>query len=323
MIDPHVHCRDGEQRYKETINHVLDLCNQMGIDAVIDMPNTSPPITTKEHVEARLKLVDKKHDGKYYLYIGATADPEQLIRACDVIDEYGEVAGFKLFAGKSVGDLAVIEKEEQRKVYQTLAEIGFKGMVAVHCEKESLLKPELWDPSKPKTHAFARPPESEVASVEDQISLADETGFRGNLHILHVSVAQSISLINKARKTTKFSITCGITPHHLMWSYDKMDCGIEGNLYKMNPPLRSKEEVEKLRHCVKSAEITWFESDHAPHAIGEKLFSPYLSGFPTLYLWPRFLKWCVETLGLSQEMIKKYTDENIRAVFRRCGKTIG
>ena len=72
-IDPHVHCRDGKQKYKETIEHVFKLCDQAGIDVICDMPNTDPPVLRAEDVERRLGLVPKDDWTRYRLFIGATA----------------------------------------------------------------------------------------------------------------------------------------------------------------------------------------------------------------------------------------------------------
>ena len=70
-----------------------------------------------------------------------------------------------MFAGHSVGNLGIIGEDEQRGVYKVLTEEGYEGVLGVHCEKEALLRNDLWDPSKPESHCDARPPEAEYESV--------------------------------------------------------------------------------------------------------------------------------------------------------------
>jgi dihydroorotase len=312
MIDPHVHFRDFEQTYKETIKHGLELAEKQGIEKVFDMPNTSPPILSEENIKKRLELVPRGKEENYFLYIGATSDEKQLEETVKCYDKFREVIGIKLFGGKSVGELEVINTEKQRRVYKTLASLGYKGVVAVHCEKECYLKPELFKPENPVTHTFARPKIAEIESVRDQIEFAKETNFKGTLHICHVSCSESVELIDKARK--KIKITCGVTPHHILWS-DEMLNRSDGLLYKMNPPLRNLKEVEKLRKSLKDGKINWIETDHAPHCIGEKLFPPYLSGFPSLYLYKDFVENFLPNIGITRKQIEMLTYGNICKTF--------
>jgi dihydroorotase len=312
MIDPHVHCRDGKQAYKETIKHVLEIAEKQGVKKIFDMPNTDPPILFKKDVQERLKLVPKNRKGDYFLYVGATANKRQLEEFTKCYNEYNAVIGIKLYAGKSVGNLAVIGMEEQKKVYRILSELNFKGVIAVHCEKENYLKPELWNPSNPITHSYTRPKKAEIESITDQIKFAREANFKGVLHIVHVSCPESIELIEKARKEMK--ITCGVTPHHILWSNEMLNRP-DGLLYKINPPLRDREDVKKLRQCLKEGKIDWIETDHAPHSIGEKLFTPFLSGYPSLYLYKDFVSKFLPNMGVDKKLIKKLTFENIYKIF--------
>lgn len=312
-IDPHVHCRDGGQAYKETIKHVFEVAREQGVEKIFDMPNTDPPILREADVIERLKLVPKSERNNYFLYVGVTSDERQLEEAVRCYEEYDEVIGLKLFAGKSVGKLSVIGIDEQKKVYDVLFKLGYLGVVAVHCEKENLLKQELWDPLDPITHSYARPEEAEIESVRDQIQLVKETGFEGNLHICHVSSPRSIEVIYKERGNIR--ISCGVTPHHILWD-DKASARSEGLIYKVNPPLRSIASVEELRRCLKEGKIDWMETDHAPHAVGEKLFPPYLSGYPSLYLYKHFIEQFLPSIGLGKQQIEELTSRNILRVFR-------
>jgi len=313
-IDPHVHCRDGGQAYKETIAHVFQIAEQQGVTHIFDMPNTDPPILTEKDVHERFALVPETKKRNYFLYLGLTPDEEQLEQAVVTFDRLTRVIGFKLYAGKSVGDLEVIEEEQQKKIYAILTALEYEGVIAVHCEKKSELKPDLWDFSNPISHSWARPKEAEVASIQDQIRFVKDTGFQGNLHIVHVSCPESVELIDSARK--EINITCGVTPHHVMWDNRRLSES-NGLLYKMNPPLRNQSDVLGLTECLKAGKIDWIETDHAPHPYGEKLHSSNPpSGYPSLYLYKDFVEKFLPGLGINGEEIRKLTHDNICRTFR-------
>jgi dihydroorotase len=189
FIDPHVHCRDWNEQGKSTIAEVMNLARSQGIVAIFDMPNTKPPILTKSDVELRLWTAEsQKSESGYYTYIAATSNQKQLRKAADVVKRNPKVVGIKMFAGISNNrDLSIIDPEEQKYVYKTLKQEKYNGVIAVHCEEESLGRPELWAPANPSTWNLAKPPIMEIKGVENQIRFAKETGFEGHLHIAHTS----------------------------------------------------------------------------------------------------------------------------------------
>jgi len=310
-IDTHVHFRDEEQKYKETIKHGLAVAKEQGVEYVFDMPNTAKPVLRGEDVERRLTLVPECEKGRYFLYIGATTNEEQLKEAITLVKEKKEVIGIKMFAGKSTGDLQILSEEDQKKVYQILAGNNYARVISVHCEKEAFMT-NTFDPKDPITHALSRPKEAEIESLKDQIRFVKETGFSGTLNICHVSCAESVELVQGAKKEMK--ITCEITPHHAMWSNEKLK-EQNGLLYKMNPPLRSKEDVLALQECIKEGKIDFIGTDHAPHTIGEKLYGPYPSGCPSLYNYKKFVEEFLPSIGVSEKLIEKMTFKNINNIF--------
>jgi len=312
-IDPHVHCRDGKQSYKETIKHTFQVADAQGIKKIFDMPNTDPPITTEEHIKERIRLVSEERINDYFVWIGVTANADQLAEAVKCHANYKNVIGLKMFAGKSVGDLTVAGKDDQKRVYEILQGFNYQGVIAVHCEKESLLKADLWDPKDPITHSKSRPKEAEIESVRDQIELVKSAGFSGTLHICHITSAEAVGLVKAAR--SDISITCGATPHHILWD-DEMQNRPDGLLYKMNPPLRDKSDVEGLRRCLVEGKIDWIETDYAPHQVGEKMFPPYMSGYPSLCLYKDFIENFLPSFGLNEDLIQKMTYGNIIKVFK-------
>jgi len=311
FIDPHVHCRDGKQSHKETIAHALSVAERAGMTAIFDMPNTDPPIMGKQLAEERIALAKKAKSPVFYgLYMGVTAEASQLKSALDAYDRFPEVVGLKLYAGHSVGNLGVTQEQAQQRIYELLAEAGYTGVIAVHCEKESLLKPTLWNPLQPLTHAAARPPQAEVESVKDQIRFASDALFQGTLHIAHISVPEAVDLVQKHKNTIK--ITCGVTPHHCILDTRIFETK-NGVLYKCNPPLRLHTMAEQMRDYLENGEINWIETDHAPHTLHEKQNEPYMSGLPGLAFYPKFIQMMKQRI--TPQRLHEITFSNIAKTF--------
>jgi dihydroorotase len=311
-IDPHVHCRDWNEAYKSTIRDVMDLARSQGVVAVLDMPNTDPPILGPEEVEARLRTAKERavHSG-YYVYVAATPDARQLGRALAAAENNDRVAGLKMYSAPMKG-LEVSGLEEQHRVYRRLSESGYEGVIAVHCEKAQLLRLELWNPERPWSWGDARPPQAEVESIRDQIRLVEITDFRGTLYVVHTSTPEGVRLVNEA-KERGLRVVCGVTPHHLMLSLEDM-ARPGGVFFKVNPPLRDKRLVGNLVGLVVQGLVDFLETDHAPHAPWEKYGPPYMSGIRSLELYSR----CVDFLlsqGASERLLREMTYHRVKRVF--------
>ncbi len=317
-IDPHVHCRDWEQAYKATIGSVTKLARSQGIVAFVDMPNTSPPITTGELADRRIGSAREEGclEG-YYLNIGATRDPAQVRQAAGVASTNPRVVGIKMYAGKSTGDLEISDEEGQRSVYSALVEAGYEGVLALHCEDESLFDMSLWDPNRPYTWGIARPPAAEVESLRRQLALALEYNIKAHLHICHISVPEAVELVDSMRG--KMRISCGATPHHLSISTEMMQ-DPKGIVYKVNPPIRSAESVREMRKLLKEGRIDIIETDHAPHSRAEKEFAPgkaaasYMSGIPSMDIYSMFLEG-LRADGFTEDEIDRLTYRNVKKIY--------
>ena len=322
MIDPHVHLRDWNQSKKETLGRGLMIAYYAGLDAVFEMPNTDPALTSVSLINKRITLADKTISDLglnekifHGLYGGITSDPGQ-IEAMAAVHSilFPRVVGLKMFAGHSTGNMGIIDEEDQRRVYKTLSELGYQGVLAVHCEKESLLHPKKWNPKNPYSHTLARPPNAEFFSVNDQIMFARDAGYKGTLHICHISVPASLYLVETIRNYgVPFKITCGLTPHHAMM-YDEMMKEENGILLKMNPPLRPKDMQQEMLQALINRRIDWIETDHAPHTLQDKT-KTFASGIPGIPYYPHFIKYLKEQKGFSQEKIEDVTHNNIVKAF--------
>lgn len=302
-IDPHVHCRDGKEAYKATIREVSRLAKQEGIVHICDMPNTHPPILREKDVIARLKLARKsKPVVGYSLFMGLTGDRKQIEEAVRVARDYHEVVGLKLYPPLN----------ERKMIYEWLAHLKYCGVLAVHAEKASLFKSELFDPKKPWTHGLAQPAGAETASIREQIRFAREANFHGTLYICHITLPESAEIIWRAKKYLR--IYSEVTPHHLLFSDSAMREDDKGLLFKVNPPLRNGEAVRGLLKAVKDGKVDCLGSDFAPHASLEKILPPYASGIALYGLYGLALG-LLRDQGVSEQEIDNLTYRNIKDVF--------
>ena len=289
MTDAHVHLRDWNQSQKETVLHGMLTGALAGFDVFFEMPNTNPPVTDRKAVENRLELgaaaereLGKQgHEVHYHLYLGITPYAEQIAEMVKAYkDLFPRVCGLKMFASQSTGNMGIIGKERQLEIYRSLTELGYTGVLAVHCEKEELFRPDE------TRHSDRRPSESEEASVHDQIENAEKTGFRGTLHIAHISTKGALDAVREARRRGIIKITCGATPHHILLNRDS-----ETDLIKMNPPLRPESDRFAVWSALFDGTVDWVESDHAPHTMDEKRGGASgLPGFEGMLLTIRTLR---------------------------------
>ncbi len=317
-LEEHGHARDEELAYKDTIKNVLRICKKAGVDAFFDIVNSNNPIITKERVEERLELAHRCNSDVFYgLYLNVTNDPKQIEECVGIYHDFfpkkGDkvgVVGLKDFTVNSAGGLGLSELWEQKQVYEVLSKNHYQGVLAIHCGRQDLMKPDLWKPENPITHCYARPIEAKVESMKDQIRFASETGFAGKLHFFHVSSPEEANyLLGIMNNMPDLNVSFEVTPHHL-FLFDLLMNGPEGLLLKVNPALRPMEKAQELLGCIKRRiyGIT-IGSDHATHSRKEKLESPYLSGIPGLDLWPRVVR-RLRDEGFSEEQISALTFDN-------------
>ena len=213
--------------------------------------------------------------------------------------------------------MCVADEKEQEKVYKILSELEYNGVLAVHCEKEKELKPELWNPEKPWTYGLSRPPKAEIVGVREQIKFARKTDFQGHLHICHISLPETLEIVKKARGEG-FNISGEITPHHFFLNENKMK-EKNGLRWKVNPPLRTlvkQERFKKMVMCLirEGIDWLWIATDYAPHTLEEKLKPDGPSGIAAYSLYAHFLHYLTEK-GLSKFELERLTFHNIVKTF--------
>ncbi|MEB3778989.1 MAG: dihydroorotase [Desulfurococcales archaeon] len=266
FIDLHVHLRGLNLSYKEDEASGTRAAAASGITLVVDMPNTSPRVSTPELVMAKLSAFSGS-PVDYGLYSGIPDDPSLVGELLGT-----PIAGFKVYP------------EDLDYRYESLVEVlGRDVLVVVHPELVEALQDYSEDLESRST---TRGCHWEAAAVDYIAGLAS----KARIHVTHASCP---STVNRARM---HGYTVDVTPHHLLLTAPQGgDC-----LYKVNPPLRGVAERTLLLQLLLEGTVDAIASDHAPHASWEK--SEPLScspGIPWLEAWPWALFRLVASGGLS------------------------
>ncbi len=259
FIDLHVHFRDPGLEYKETLETGGKAAARGGVTTVCAMPNTRPVIDTKEKVEdvhRRAKEVSPVH----VIQIGA-------VTMGQAGKELADIAGMAEAGCHAISEdgKSVMNASVYRKGMKEAKKNGIS--VFAHCEDITMVEGGVMNADK---NAERLGMKGITNSVEDvivarDILLAKETGVR--LHLCHCSTADSVKMIRLA-KEEGLPVTGEVCPHHFTLTAD--DIREDDANYKMNPPLRSKEDVEALRQGLRDGVMDVISTDHAPHAEDEK-----------------------------------------------------
>jgi len=307
-VDVHAHLRDLELSHKGDFASETQAAAVGGISFVVDIPNSRPPTLTASAFDAKKQRMPGRIAVDLGLNLGVQGNDEELEKVKDNI-AYGEI-----FVGPST-EGTLVGYGELEAALKIIARTG--KVVCIHAEDPALFR----DQSAGKyDHGSARPAEAEEEAVSRVLRLNEGIGAR--LHFCHVSTRRSLRDI-AAYKSRKMSVTCEVTPHHLILSsqtYEDL-----GTPAKMNPPLREPGDVEGVLEGVRSGVVDVIASDHAPHALEEKsLGEPDapagVPGFETLV--PAVLTH-FERSGLSPSTFVRLTSLAPAYVFNVPGKGFG
>ena len=259
FIDLHVHFRDPGLEYKETLETGGRAAVKGGVTTVCAMPNTRPVIDTAQKVR-EVHERQKKESLTNVIQLGAVTVGQQGKELADIRGMAKEGCHAISEDGKSVMDASLY-----RKGMKIAKECGIS--VFAHCEDITMVEGGVMNADENAKRLGLR---GITNSVEDIIAardvlLAKETGVR--LHLCHCSTAESVKIV-KLAKSVGLPVTAEVCPHHFILTSDDI-LEDHGN-YKMNPPLRSKEDVEALRQGLKDGIMDVIATDHAPHSAEEK-----------------------------------------------------
>ena len=259
FADVHVHLREPGFSYKETIETGTKACARGGYTVVGAMPNLNPAPDSDEHLRVQEDMIARQAVIRVLPYASITLGQKGEGDLTDINGLAPRVMGF------SDDGRGVKEAETMRAAMEKC--VAADSIIAAHCEDMSLIPVggAIHDGAFARAHGIPGiPSESEWGPIARDVELVKETGCR--YHVCHVSAKESVEIIRKA-KAEGVNITCETGPHYLLMCQDDLqDLG----RFKMNPPLRDKEDMEALVEGILDGTIDMIATDHAPHSAEEK-----------------------------------------------------
>jgi dihydroorotase len=267
FVDLHTHLRDPGFEYKEDVESGTQAAARGGFTTICAMPNTEPAMDSRATIEYVLRRAAEVGVVRV-LPIGAVTKG----RAGKLLAELGELADAGCIGfsddGNPVADAAIMRRALE---YASTFDLP----IIDHCEDPQLaggVMHEGWVSTR--LGLKGSPSASEENMVSRDIALARQTGAR--VHIAHLSTAGAVELVRRA-KAEGVRVTAEVTPHHLALSHEAVmhAPGASSLAYdtnaKMYPPLRSLEDAAACIEGLKDGTIDAIATDHAPHAVQEKL----------------------------------------------------
>ena len=257
LCDVHVHFREPGFSYKETIASGSAAAAHGGYTAVCTMPNLDPVPDSAEHLQVQLDAIERGAAIRVLPY-GAITVGEKGEKLADMEAMSDKVCAFS-DDGKGVQN-----DEMTREAMAKAKRLG--KIIAAHCEDNSLLfGGYIHDGEYARMHGHRGiSSASEYKQIERDLRLAEETGCA--YHVCHISTKESVELIRQA-KARGVDVTCETAPHYLVLCDEDMQ---EDGRFKMNPPLRSREDKKALIEGINDGTIDMIATDHAPHSAEEK-----------------------------------------------------
>lgn len=257
FCDVHVHLRQPGFSYKETIKTGTQASAHGGYTTVFSMPNLKPVPDSAEHLKEQLDII-KRDAVINVLPYGAITVGQNGEELSDMEGMAKDVIAFS-------DDGRGVQSEEMMKEAMLRAKALGKIIVA-HCEDNSLLHGGyIHDGVYASEHSHRGIcSESEWKPIKRDLELCRQTGCA--YHVCHISCKESVELIRQA-KAQGIDVTCETGPHYLILTDEDLK---EDGRFKMNPPLRSKEDRQALIDGVLDGTIDMIATDHAPHSQEEK-----------------------------------------------------
>jgi len=254
FVDLHTHLRQPGGEEAETIESGARAAALGGFTAVVAMPNTVPPIDSAGVVREIQELARD---------VGCRVEVAGAItvgRAGERLAPMGEMAelGVRLFTDDGTG---VQDGRLMRRAFEYARPLGVT--LAQHCEDSALAAGGVMNEGEWSSRLGLPgiPAEAEELMIMRDVALARLTG--GRIHFLHLSTAGSVAVVGAAR-SQGLPVTAEVTPHHLSLD-DSVLAGFD-TVFKVNPPLRTRADVEAVRRGLADGVIDAIATDHAPHA---------------------------------------------------------
>ena len=291
FIDLHVHFREPGGEYKETVKTGSMAAARGGYTTVVTMPNTKPVMDTVEHLKLQLDAIKK--DAVINVLPSGTVTMGQegkVLSDMEGMKKAGIVAISE--DGKSVMDPDML-----RKGLIEAARLGLPFFD--HCEDANLVNGGVMNEGE-KSKELGMPGitnEVEDSIAKRDIEIAAEVG--ATIHLCHCSTRETVKYVKEA-KEKGLPVSAEVCPHHFTLTDE--DIVEDDANYKMNPPLRSRADVEALKEGLKSGIMGMISTDHAPHSKEEKEKSIKDAPFGIIGLETSFAITVTELLGNYLDM---------------------
>lgn len=263
VIDDQVHFREPGLTHKGCIAEGSRAAAAGGVTSFMDMPNVVPPTTTLALLEERQEIAARNSLVNYSFYLGATTDNIEEIKRVNP----RTTCGIKAFMGSSTGNMLIDSIPALERLFSESP-----LLIATHCEDTptinhnlAIYKEKYGDDIPAEYHPLIRSREACFKSSSLAASLARKYGSR--LHILHLSTAEEIALLDTGLRREK-RITGEVCVHHL-WFNDQA-YRTKGNFVKWNPAIKTEADRQALLQAVRAGNIDVIATDHAPHTLAEK-----------------------------------------------------
>ena len=291
LIDIHVHLRDLNQSNKEDFVTGSQAAVHGGFTTLFDMPNKNPPINNQLFYQKVQALAKKIPEVDIYHFVLVD---DQLLN-----ENFNWTFG-KIFFGGTTATAGV--------EYSILEKVNLlqEKFFSIHAEDAKIIQKNEKLFSKDVTnHNKIRSPEAELTAVSHIIDFLEKNrNYLNRYHIAHVTLPETVQKITKANLS---NLSFEVTPHHMFLSED--DIEYLGEFIKVNPPIRSYEQMIELRKLWVEGKIPVLASDHAPHTKEEKL-NQKVSGLPSLDTNLRILLDYCLTSNISPTLITRTFSTN-------------
>lgn len=268
LIDLHVHLREPGGEKKETIATGTLAAAKGGFTIVAPMPNTRPVPDSKEQLEWLNKRIEETAAVRVLPYASITI--RELGQELTNFEELKEAGAFA-FTDDGVG---VQNAQMMLEAMKRASSINMP--IVAHCEENTLInKGAVHEGEFSKKHGInGIPSVCESVHIARDVLLAEAADC--HYHVCHISTKESVRVVRDAKRAG-IKVTAEVTPHHLLLCEDDIP-GLDPN-YKMNPPLRGKEDLNALIEGLLDGTIDFIATDHAPHTAEEKAEGMQLAPF--------------------------------------------
>ena len=259
LVDLHVHLREPGGEHKETIKTGTEAAARGGFTTVAAMPNTNPVPDNTDTLKNIFNRIEKDAVVRVLPYVAITKG--QRGQELTDIESLQQLGAFALTDdGVGIQSAGMMLETMRRAAQSGIA-------VVAHCEDNTLLTGGSFHEGRfNKIHGLkGMASVAESVHIARDVLLAEAAGC--HYHVCHVSTKESVRVIRDAKRAG-IHVTAEVTPHHLLLSEEDIP-GVDSH-FKMNPPLRGKDDQEALIEGLLDGTLDFIATDHAPHSAEEK-----------------------------------------------------